>query len=108
MPAIVHTYYHAADEDPTPHMAAFLLARSEQWYFLGSTGWWDDSFRWSQLFDTTAKCGKPLGPPVAVGGGAELTRAFEGCNVSLDCTNASACVGTLAVGVAGRPGGFGL
>ena len=41
VPAVVHSYYTAADEDPTPHVAGFLLARSEQWYYLGSTGWCD-------------------------------------------------------------------
>ena len=59
--ATVHTYYKSADEDPLPHVAAFLLARAEGWYFLGSTGWWDKSYRWTSLYDAAGRCGRPLG-----------------------------------------------
>lgn len=27
----VHTYYNNATEDPTPHLAAFMLVREEYW-----------------------------------------------------------------------------
>ena len=45
----VHVYYQHANksdptsplEDPTPHIAAFMLMRQEHWYFFGSTGWLD-------------------------------------------------------------------
>ena len=63
-----------------------------RWYYLGSTGWWDDSYVWSEMYDACAKCGAPLG---AAAGKTVLTRAFEGCNVTLDCTNATACVGSI-------------
>ena len=33
----VHTYYKNATEDPLPHMAAFMLAQEEHWYYFGST-----------------------------------------------------------------------
>jgi len=95
--AAVHTYYHAADEDPTPHIAGFLLARSEHWYFLGSTGWWDDSYHWTGTYNACAKCGKPLGPAEDDSAGRPLvTRRFEGCHVTLDCSNATACIGSIA------------
>ena len=45
VPAAVHSYYKVADEDPTPHVAGFLLGREEHWYYLGSTGWWDGRVR---------------------------------------------------------------
>ena len=93
--ATVHTYYHTAMEDPTPHMSAFLLARSEQWSFMGSTGWWDNSYHWSALYDSCRQCGHPLGPAKEDSPSRKFTRAFEGCNVSLDCSNTSACVGHL-------------
>jgi hypothetical protein len=32
VPATVHTYYKDKADAPTPHVAAFLLARSEHWY----------------------------------------------------------------------------
>ena len=37
VPAAVHTYYHNMSEDPTPHMAAFMLGQAKNWYaqFLG-------------------------------------------------------------------------
>ena len=77
-----------------PHLGAqvagFLLARSEQWYYLGSNGWWDDSYHWTATYDACAKCGKPLGPAA---GETVMTRAFEGCHATLNCTNTSACVG---------------
>ena len=48
VPAGVHTYLqhvNATDpssplEDEMPHMAAFMLAREEHWYYFGSTGRW--------------------------------------------------------------------
>ena len=201
VPAAVHSYYKVADEDPTPHVAGFLLGREEQWYYLGSTGWWDgrvrpvalaaaelathsvwrpracasrpsglqsggraawapqrhpdasprhrlerrlrcvcpprwdSSYRWSPLYDSCgrrgrhmhvhmdvhvrmrmcmcmywvtahtrryytrrthmahSRCGRPLSPAA---GEVVFTRAFEGCRVSLDCTNASKCVGNIS------------
>ena len=45
----------------TPHVAAFLLAREEHWYYFGSTGWFDASYEWSDLYDL--ECGRPKAPP---------------------------------------------
>jgi len=36
-------------ESELVHMAAFLLARQQDWHYFGSTGWWDDSFTWNAL-----------------------------------------------------------
>lgn len=104
----VHTYYHNASEDPTPHVAAFLLARNTSWYFFGSTGWWDNSFQWTSLYDTAGKCGKPLGPASSAGtraaaGLAPSTNAttawqreFVGCRVALECSQATGrCAGSI-------------
>jgi len=93
--AAVHTYYKNATEDPTPHMAAFMLARSEHWYFFGSTGWWDDSFVWTELYDKASECGTPTGPCSA---GPVYTRGYQHCQVMLDCTNSSFCTGNITFG----------
>jgi len=95
VPAVVHTYYKHATDEPTPHIAAFLLARSDHWYFLGSTGWWDASYHWSRLYDACGQCGRPLGP--ATNSSGVLRRAFAGCKVSLDCS-AAKCVGDVQFG----------
>jgi hypothetical protein len=60
----VHTYLrHVNASDPStpvetqlPHIAAFMLAQAENWYYFGSTGWWDDDFVWNDLYDK-GKCG---------------------------------------------------
>eukprot|EP00040_Diaphanoeca_grandis_P007407 m.40818 g.40818 ORF g.40818 m.40818 type:complete len:428 (+) comp18624_c0_seq1:210-1493(+) len=88
----VHTYYHNATEDPTPHMAAFMLARSEHWYYFGSTGWWDDSFVWTDLYDKASQCGMPTEP---CSSGPVYRRDYQHCQVVLDCTNSSFCVGDI-------------
>ena len=91
----VHTYYKSMDEDPTPHMAAFMLGQAENWYYFGSTGWWDDSYAWTDLYDKASACGKPQG--LAKNTSLLYTRDFEHCSVQLDCRNASAnsCVGNI-------------
>ena len=58
----VHTYLkHVNATDPTspvesqlPHIAAFMLAQTENWYYFGSTGWWDNDFVWNDLYDKGA------------------------------------------------------
>ncbi|EOD11145.1 hypothetical protein EMIHUDRAFT_452510 [Emiliania huxleyi CCMP1516] len=100
--ATVHTYYKSADEDPLPHVAAFLLARAEGWYFLGSTGWWDKSYRWTSLYDAAGRCGRPLG--AATNQSHKYLRPFEGCVVSLDCTGAAAQPAEQTAGGTGEAG----
>jgi len=39
VPVCVHTYLQSIDEDPSAHIAAFLLFRQQHWYYFGSTGW---------------------------------------------------------------------
>lgn len=104
--AAMHTYLqHVNQTDPTspvesqlPHMAAFMLAQQEHWYYFGSTGWWDDSYVWEALYDQASTCGKPTQPAPAVGSGPLFSRTFEQCTVSLDCTNTTACVGDIKFG----------
>jgi len=93
----VHTYLKNDTESQMPHMAAFLLARAENWYYFGSTGWWDKDFHWDALFDRASACGKPLEPPPASGAGTGpvYRRAFAHCNVSLDCTQLDFCKGNI-------------
>ena len=112
-------------EDPLPHMAAFMLAQvrhrlrlpsfpcsslpasdtalwpfvqTENWYYFGSTGWWDNDFVWTDLYDKATGCGKPTEPAPAVGSGPVYSRSFEKCKVSLDCTNTTACKGDIKFG----------
>ncbi len=103
-------------------MAAFMLAQAENWYYFGSTGWWDDDFIWNDLYDkgatlscllmvpqhcnysnsschcTATGCGKPTEPAPLPGTGPVYKRTFEKCKVSLDCTNSSFCVGDIDFG----------
>merc|ERR1711934_243539 len=102
----VHTYLqHVNRTDPSspvesqlPHMAAFMLAQQENWYYFGSTGWWDNSFEWEGLFDRATTCGKPVEPAPTVGSGPVYSRMFEHCRVSLDCTNTTFCQGDIKFG----------
>ena len=85
-------------EDQTPHIAAFMLARTDNWYYFGSTGWWDDSFTWDPLWDKVSTCGKPLGPAPAFGSGPIFARKYEHCQVHVNCTNTTACTGDIKFG----------
>ena len=95
VPMGVHVYYKNATEDPTPHVAAFMLLRSEYWYFFGSTGWVDSDWKWSPIYDKVGKCGKPLGRAVGSPAPTIYTRAYEGCKVRLDCTDPKNCEATI-------------
>ena len=97
MPAGVHTYYHkpvnGTREDPESHLAAFLLARSEYWYYFGSTGWLDSDFVWSAWYDKAAACGRPKDAAKEVN--QVFTRQMEGCRVTLDCAKSAGCIGKI-------------
>ena len=95
VPMGVHVYFNNATEDPTPHIAAFMLMRTEHWYFFGSTGWLDSDWHWSELYDTMSACGKPLGPTAGAPAPTIYTRDYEGCKVRLDCTDATNCAATI-------------
>ena len=84
-------------EDPTPHIAAFLLFRQEFWFFFGSTGWLDQDWAWSKLYDTLSACGKPV-DTVPQGGPKVFTRKYSGCVASVDCTNTSVCTASVKDG----------
>ena len=96
----VHTYYHNSTEDPLPHMAAFMLAKQPYWFYFGSTGWWDDSFAWTELYDRASGCGAALGPANRSSDGSgtvNFARVFEHCNVLLTCSdNGTTCTGDIA------------
>ena len=96
----VHTYYHNSTEDPLPHMAAFMLVKQPYWFYFGSTGWWDDSFAWTDLYDRASSCGAALGPAKRssdADGTVSFSREFEQCNVLLACSNnGTTCTGDIA------------
>ncbi len=96
VPMGVHTYYKSLDEDPTPHLAAFMLVRQEYWYYFGSTGWFDDNYQWSPLYEKLSTCGRPKGLAVGSHKGSVFTREYEHCTVTLDCTAPSDCKGSIA------------
>ena len=75
-----------------------LFVQTENWYYFGSTGWWDNDFVWTDLYDKATGCGKPTEPAPAVGSGPVYSRSFEKCKVSLDCTNTTACKGDIKFG----------
>jgi hypothetical protein len=56
-----------------------------------TAGTFSDRYVWAPLYDAAAKCGKPRG--AATNRSHVLAREFEGCRVTLNCSNASACVG---------------
>lgn len=91
IPAGVHTYLNNATEDPTPHLAVFMLMRQEYWYSFSSTGWLDQDWQWSPLYAKLASCGRPLGNATGQPAPVIYTRQYEHCNVTLDCTNSKDC-----------------
>lgn len=54
-----------------------MIARSDYWYYIGSTGWWDDSYTWNDLYDKVSFCGLPEAPASRTG--AVVTRRYEHC-----------------------------
>ena len=129
----VHVYYQHVNksdpssplEDPTPHIAAFMVMRQEYWYFsandlhgmeqkpkctqcavrfryfFGSTGWLDADWRWSKLYDTLSQCGAPVDKQ-AQGDGKVYTRKYAKCTAKVDCTNKTACTASI-VGPSSTP-----
>lgn len=93
VPGASHAYYRrdteGALEDVTPHVAAFMLARESYWYYFGSTGWLDKDWEWTELYDY--ECGRPLEVMQMDEAKSVYTRAYEACNVTLDCTNQTVC-----------------
>jgi hypothetical protein len=99
----VHVYYthlNASDpksalEDPSPHIAVFMLMRQEYWYYFGSTGWLDGDWKWSKLYDALDACGAPT-DATAMGGPNVYTRRYDGCTITVDCTVRTACNASIA------------
>ena len=93
VPVGVHTYLKNSTEDPTPHLAAFMIFRQEHWYSFTSTGWLDQDWQfYDALYDALSACGRPLGnATVAPGAPAVYTRAYEKCTFTLNCTVQDAC-----------------
>lgn len=89
IPAGVHTYLNNMTEDPTPHLAVFMLFRQEHWYSFSSTGWLDQDWAWSPVFDKLNQCGVPTENVTKAG--AVYSRNYEHCSASLDCTDAKNC-----------------
>jgi hypothetical protein len=97
----VHVYYQHTNttdptsplEDPTPHIAAFMLMRQEHWYFFGSTGWLDADWKWTELYETLSKCGAPVDKEAVAGdsSGSVFTRKYAKCTAKVDCTDKAAC-----------------
>lgn len=88
VPVGVHTYLRSAKEDLSAHVAVFLLFRRDYWFYFASTGWLDKDWAYHPIFDTAAKCGKPLGLPTGAPPPLAYRRAYEHCAVSINCTTA--------------------
>eukprot|EP00466_Bigelowiella_natans_P015353 jgi/Bigna1/77339/fgenesh1_pg.47_\ len=46
IPVVMHVYMNSADEDLTTHIALFLIVRGDYFFFMASTGWFDDDWHW--------------------------------------------------------------
>jgi hypothetical protein len=68
----------------TDSIAAFLVSMGEYSYYSASTGWFDKDWSWHQEYEP--EYGTPLGK--AVVNGEVYTRAFTGCDVTVNCTGA--------------------
>jgi hypothetical protein len=99
VPAGVHTYLKNNTEDPTPHLAVFMIFRQQHWYSFSSTGWLDQDWSWSPLYDRLSSCGKPLGNATAIKEGVSYNRHYEHCIFKLDCTDAKNCQAGIEWGV---------
>ena len=75
-------------------IAAFLIGQGEFCYYSASTGWFDRDWVWHAEFDTPF--GRPLAPATDHGNGV-FTRAYSGCDVTVNCTGAGRgnCKGTV-------------
>eukprot|EP00962_Isochrysis_galbana_P040966 scaffold14916_cov128-Isochrysis_galbana.AAC.15 len=110
----MHSYYHrprpelnqTGPEDPTAHIAAFMLVRRELWYYTGSTGWFDRDFKWSSVYDDAAKCGRPLAPAMRPAPRV-YTREYERCHVMVNCTKRCARAKPVSDSIATAPRGRG-
>ena len=89
IPVALHTYLKNATEDPTPHLAAFMLFRQPYWYSFSSTGWLDRDWAWSPVFDRLGGCGKPVEGPQGVPAPLVYSRRYERCSFTLNCSKQS-------------------
>lgn len=64
-------------------VAAFLVVQAPYTYLGGSTGWYSSCWCYLDVYDRAAQCGAPLAPAVRTGA-YTWTRAFKGCDVTVD------------------------
>jgi hypothetical protein len=102
IPVLVHAYVNACPDagrnitrpgrlgGPFEYqLAAFLVAQTQGSVFSVSNDWYDGNFCWHPEYDVLY--GAPLAPPVRTSA-TSWTRAFTGCNVTLDTTTRTAIV----------------
>eukprot|EP00729_Bicosta_minor_P018500 gene18500-9830_t len=88
VPIGMHTYLNNMTEDPTPHLAAFMIFRQQHWYSFSSTGWLDNDWEWQPIYDKLSECGNPVDvKPVGAPAPLVYTRKYQHCAFKLDCSN---------------------
>lgn len=78
-------------------IAAFLIIQGKYSYYSASTGWFDKDWVWHKEYELAV--GQPLGPAVRHGASGLYTRAYSGCDVSVNCSAAGRgnCKGTVTM-----------
>lgn len=105
IPVVMHVYTNGPDEDITTHLALFLIARGDYFYFMASTGWLDDNWHWYPEYDRDygVPIGKAVRKKTTVNDETGLepvvyTRNFTKSFVTLTCYNeTTGCVGAIDV-----------
>lgn len=101
VPAGVHTYLRSSTEDPTPHLAVFMLVRQEYWFSFSSTGWLDSDWAFnSTLYQRLTDCGRPINNATSAATGVFIRdymneRTNKRCHITVDCSNATDCKATI-------------
>ncbi|GAB5372814.1 hypothetical protein AAMO2058_001696800 [Amorphochlora amoebiformis] len=93
MSVVIHVYLerNVSAPDLTDHIALFLIAREEGFYFMASTGWLDADWTWHAQYDL--EYGQPVEKPQKIfhnesgSQGITYSRRYTKCNVSLKCSS---------------------
>ena len=94
LPEVIHYVADASNSlNGTAAVAAFLIARGEFSYFMASTGWYDDNWRWQPEYDVDY--GTPLADARFENG--KFTREYSRCSVTLDCADPHDCIGEVVM-----------
>jgi len=92
---IMHVYIAKSDHSIETHVALFLIARADKFFFMASTGWLSDNWHWHKEYDQDY--GRPLAfakkkivrnimaPANMSASTVTYTREYTKCRVTLTC-----------------------